>query len=1849
MNIHKKHQQKRILSGASGKKKRRIHGKLLSNKVFAIVLSLVMVLSMVPFFGNAVRAAPPPPTDLSTFEPQVILFLSPNNGYSGEETVANVWVDFSALNDDLPGVFYVEVKLPPCASNVYTAAGDSSGKTFATGSDTVTIIFDEVKDDGWSTETGGWGRALSFNLTPCASDVTPDGTELTFTAKLYIADEIDYDETEIYYITNGTEVWSDGIHVTDDATYTVKAAVNWTATAGISYAGGTLPHADEYLTAPVIFTYKPSTNYGSQTVGIEHASKLEYYDEITIPDDILVTRSMVTTNTTVPGSPANITTSAEVEYLDEDGIVIADDATPVKTIKVKYTVVNDDNPTEEIPNGITSTLTISNAYVDAALGPFIFESGTLNGTVTGIVDGAPDEENPSTATFSATRGRLIIARGSAPAEEGKTPQPLPTITKGPASKDLTSKDSPLAAPPNGVDTDITFTLSNFGNALISKEDSGYDAVANDFKIVDFFETYGEVLYLKEITIGQFEKCDGVDLDVKITFYDPYPTEASSPVTLSVNNAELLKGTTLSSSELGLAADKQIKQIEFDFGNVPVGFKIKDEGNISLKFDTPPAATGTISDKTITNNATVSYTGATYTDGTGLGHPYSKVGKSTPYYLERTSPLIQINKTFNNVTTGNNALFSAGDEVEYTLTIKNIDHYAITNLTIEDYASQYLDFTGYFEDGELIFTASDNTGSVTNRFDVTGPEASPSHFTIPSDLVDGDYYKITWKSTTSPQYTLDPNRTLTITYKARIADDVSDNDVENVFFVTAVDWWINNGSGHGVVSGGSGPYIVNGNGMSKFTPTDNVLRAGINKDITEINGELVPPLLANFYYKATDEDIITYELTVKNLSTLAAMQLFDPVVIDVLPTGMKFDSWDGNVIASDSGSVAADLTVSGNKLIWEFEGSLEQDVTWTLVFKAQVDFGVFTTSVPTYMTNNCYLLPFPGQPAGDHLFTYDLGNNNKWGLSYIGDYDEYELVPTHAVRNNYRIDITVNRSAQIEKRAFKTDTAGTGWITDAQAATTGNRVKSGDTVVYQTTFTSTGKDSINVFRFVDNLPLNETFVNGSVEVQIVRSGGSVENVSSATSWNGSILVADFDDQELFANDKIVVTFKTTVNIDAAENTMAGSPKYRGENSSAFYATEFVGNLTGPTSPSNANTSTYRSAIDDTTSDWDGDNMTGVRYQANCFVYYNADLVIPQIEKKAYYISQDIYTGSEKWSPYNNNILRGGDEIGWVITINNLGGSTVDMIFPDVIDLLPKQLTYKADSTYTWNGSAPTTVNLDEPGKGTVNGQTALIWQIEKLTANGGTVTFCFRTTIAAGFVGQLTNHSYLVPQEKFIEWGGSKSTLIDEHSPANDYGAVKLSGSRGVKSSASIMVAGSAAIASVKSVKGTFESVTQTSDPGGYIPVDRESTFTYTLTVINLGSTPRADMVIIDSLPQQGDRGLVADEDRMSGFTVVLAGPITATTGYYSIEYSTEDKNFSNGDWNGDLDDKWLSESAVGDWSEIRSFRVKYTTALGLLDSWTITVTAKAEDGAQPGPIAWNSFGYEFNTSDMGRPRTRLEPLKVGVTVGDAKDGRLEIEKTVTGTTAFSRTFYFDIVGKDYDGNEVYNSKTEGYPNGVPVTVSAGSTTGKSDILTDLPYGKYTVTERAVSGYVASYANNNTEVPNGGDVVTFKVTNTYDPGGDPPGPETPPPTPPTPPPPDGDDDDGEDEEGGETPEIIQPSEYDDGDPDGQDVLVETPEPGGTDISVPPVPTSPGNTLVEDGDGWIELDEDGVPLGRWSYDPDEDMWLFDPFPPLAGALPQTGIGAQAHMLLMLGLYLTGVGVIVKSRERKRKKST
>jgi hypothetical protein len=93
------------------------------------------------------------------------------------------------------------------------------------------------------------------------------------------------------------------------------------------------------------------------------------------------------------------------------------------------------------------------------------------------------------------------------------------------------------------------------------------------------------------------------------------------------------------------------------------------------------------------------------------------------------------------------------------------------------------------------------------------------------------------------------------------------------------------------------------------------------------------------------------------------------------------------------------------------------------------------------------------------------------------------------------------------------------------------------------------------------------------------------------------------------------------------------------------------------------------------------------------------------------------------------------------------------------------------------------------------------------------------------------------------------------------------------------------------------------------------------------------------------------------------------------------------------------------------------------------------------------------------------------------------------------------------------------------------------------------------------------------------------------------------------------------------------------------PGGTDPSVPPVPLIPDHNIVlqDDGETFIEFDDDGTPLGQWTWDPDNG-WEYEEFEdtdPPRSELPYTdGIDIGLLTLILSTLCLAG-GFLIRRR--------
>jgi len=1823
--------------------------------------------------------------------------------YSGKPINFDLLVWYSTPDEPFPENVEIRIPLPGfTARNFPSGIGAGSALYWCTASETLIVNVSTMHDSGGGDGTSF--KSYSFSFLPFLNLSTPNEKVLDVVARLYV-DGVratgvtpEFSSASIRAIADIENSWSE--------VASMASAVNQGA--------ATIANNVTTLAGNLVFHYNPRRSE-TRVSRLEATSRLSYTDRIEIPTGMIVTRNMISYNTTGSGGGFN-TNLVETTLIlkDRNGNIITDDSTPVAIIDVEFVVVNSGvtaatGVTQDLPNNINSTLTISGAQVLTDFESFTISSSGVRLKAVGITDGAPDNPSYWVSDPLVARNGITINRESVFGGTTSIPQPRPVLTKTASMHDLTAVDSPLA---DWIPTQTTFSLSGFGNALLSDgSNDDFDAKAREFTIIDRFYQYGDLLHLHAINLGEFENAYGVYMDIFISFGGDSVGGSWSSMT-SIPLWDLPNPPTV---DLGGAQGQQVNEIRFEFNMgpgpannfVPEGFRIASGYSIDLVFNTSTMSTPPMAHANIINHAALSYWGAEFQNGETLsgevpsqGVNFTARGSASVAYYERTDPLVDIHKAVRNISTGlnydhPNVEFMPGDEVEFTLTFRNADLFPLTNIRIKDFASPFLDFSafitnGYFEFEAFRRNANQTTGgvNVTSSFTVTGPEAA-DWFNTP---VSGNFQRTIWEGTpwTSPSdlgFVLGAGQTLVITYRAHIHEDATNaDDLSNYAFMTGV-YWLPPGNRPPIAGGGtsSSPGSINPRPPENL----NVLRAGIHQFIYAVhdgNNRLgwfydssINQLRENYgVYGANlgdvqvdDGYIVTFRLRVANLNTVSTVDLVNPAVVAYLPRGMEFipNSARAGIPCSSVQNLGTmsgasyeyfpETEPSQSRIVWHVDGSLQTGQEWVFEFRARVMYSEFTNHdlvLPSGIRVDSRLAPFPTTSGAINVspgFTFDLSNNNFWGIDPRRNYDlsfadtfiDDAFNGTQIISQRETLRLIHNLRVEMELRAFREnpnipDTPyGDGWVmqTNTHAGANNNRLRSGDNVFYRATLRTTGTTPVTVTHFVIENPSHETIADLN-SIRVYNDGEYIPiTARTVLEPSGNILV-NFQNQ-LVSHDQdfdFEVHWRTTVNEDAAEATVNTTPnRFRGTNSGAFYLYPIVpsfGILTGVPNQA-ANAVAWRDREPDTgVSNWDMNPDTRTRYRVSAAVFYNAGTVVPFISKAPHFIDQNF-----AWSPLTSaHRLQDGNLFGWSVRVENQSLATTPMVNPTIIDILPNGVTFMPDTVRLGIGSGGTPLpnpTIEYLGQG----RNMLIWNFEdlhpsanvySLTPGAAPFTFSFETQVASHFIGTVTNAAYLIPREPFYFVGNvsgvvgpqiiTNITHNDENKP-------------GVRNDATAMITGFAGIRPSKNISGTLNGSPQTTigNSNNRITVDRQSEFRYSLTVHNEGTRIADNLVIIDVLPHLGDTG-VAMHDFMRGsqFYVNLTGPVSVVSpsaiALYTIEYTTRDfgaNPIGSADWDGG-GLGWMTDPiAQGlSWADITAFRVAFDGQFLPNAEVEVMFDAVASDSAALSQIAWNSIAIEFVIGQLNI-RPRLEPQPVGVSVSDNNDGELIIEKSIESTVTFGeRIFVFDVFGYDAWGNRVWDSRTNGgYPNGLLVNVSSNNS-GQTT-LTDLPQLNFQVVERTVAGFTPFYYDehgvrqtnpamarrvvfNGTSVDDG-TAVLFEVVNVHTSGG--------------------------------------------GIPDNG---------GGSDITTPPITTPPAITVPQTptmpeipidpynppSDYLTIYDEYGAPIGRWVWDEEQNTWIFEDLPPLLGLprIPQTGLGNNVLNWLFLMISLITMAVLLRSRK-------
>lgn len=292
----------------------------------------------------------------------------------------------------------------------------------------------------------------------------------------------------------------------------------------------------------------------------------------------------------------------------------------------------------------------------------------------------------------------------------------------------------------------------------------------------------------------------------------------------------------------------------------------------------------------------------------------------------------------------------------------------------------------------------------------------------------------------------------------------------------------------------------------------------------------------------------------------------------------------------------------------------------------------------------------------------------------------------------------------------------------------------------------------------------------------------------------------------------------------------------------------------------------------------------------------------------------------------------------------------------------------------------------------------------------------------------------------------------------------------------------------------------------YISIDDETSdkkVTYSNNIENVSKNDFRDLVVTDLMPYEGDTGVLNQNNRGSQFTVKYDGnmvlylknsesdtnPTQLVEGTdYTVKFSAK-SSFTDDEMRGILGNEWHDTWQDGD----KSFCVIMNSEFKLQPGQVLTMQydGEAEGDANPGEIAWNSFGYRYNARNATASQDlelRAEPPKVGLKIQNKPTIEKEVVDGSGNSLSYdaSKKFTFAI----YEGNT-----TTGTPLTTFEICQGGSiklSTLKNNGLAVLQKGhQYTVTETDTNGYTFVGVGKKGETLSADNAYTFTYSTDQD--------------------------------------------------------------------------------------------------------------------------------------------------------------
>ena len=217
------------------------------------------------------------------------------------------------------------------------------------------------------------------------------------------------------------------------------------------------------------------------------------------------------------------------------------------------------------------------------------------------------------------------------------------------------------------------------------------------------------------------------------------------------------------------------------------------------------------------------------------------------------------------------------------------------------------------------------------------------------------------------------------------------------------------------------------------------------------------------------------------------------------------------------------------------------------------------------------------------------------------------------------------------------------------------------------------------------------------------------------------------------------------------------------------------------------------------------------------------------------------------------------------------------------------------------------------------------------------------------------------------------------------------------------------------------------EQNNYITIDGDSTnrtVIYTNNIENTSNNSFSKFVVVDLMPYSGDTGVFNQDSRGSEFKVNFINDsmnivITDASGNiirtldnneYEIKYSEkvsfDDDTINSGNLGNEWHDTWTAQD--------KSFAIVVSKNIELEPGQIMKMRYKGliSDEAQPGQIAWNSFGYKYTALNAQKEPIdlRAEPPKVGVMIKKKPIIEKQVINSKGETQAYdaSKTFEFAV-------------------------------------------------------------------------------------------------------------------------------------------------------------------------------------------------------------------------------------------------